>query len=54
MPWVTPRAVVVTLEQLRACATCGARFDAAIALIMTAATTNLFMALSSIHRAKLF
>src|ERR1051325_3702448 len=54
MPWVTPRAVAVTLEQFLACANCGARFNAAIALIITAATRNLFMALSSIHRAKLF
>jgi hypothetical protein len=46
--------VAVMLEQLRACANCGARFNAAIALIITAATRNLFMALSSIHRAKLF
>src|SRR4029450_12474861 len=51
MPWVTPRAVAVTLEQLRAWADCGARLNAAIALIMTTASRNLFMALSSLDGA---
>src|SRR6185312_8257688 len=47
MPWVTPRAVAVTPKQLRACADCGARLKAAIAITVTAASGNLFMALSS-------
>jgi hypothetical protein len=38
--------VAVTPEQLRACADCGARLKAAIALAVTAANKNLFMALS--------
>src|SRR6266498_2695848 len=48
MPWATPRAVAITLEQLRACADCGARLKAAIALTVTAANKNLFIALSSL------
>src|SRR4029450_7399879 len=50
MPWVTPRAVAVTPEQLRACADCGSRLKAAIAQTITAATRNLFIALSSATR----
>ena len=46
MPWVTPCAVAVTIEQCRAWAGCGARLKAAIAPTATAATTNLLMALS--------
>jgi hypothetical protein len=40
MPWVTPRAVAVTPEQLRACADCGSRLKAAIALVVIAANKN--------------
>src|ERR1043165_5460812 len=53
MPWVTPRAVAATAEQLRASANCGPRSKAVIALITKAATRNLFMALSSLHGAVL-
>jgi hypothetical protein len=49
MPWVTPCAVVVTNEQCRAWAGCGARLKAATALTATAASSNLVMALSSLR-----
>jgi hypothetical protein len=42
-PWVTPRAVAVTLEQLPACADCGARLKATIAQTATAAISDLLM-----------
>jgi hypothetical protein len=51
MPWVAPCAVAVTIEQFRACAGCGARLRAAIALTATAAISNLLMALSSLRNA---
>ena len=47
MPWVAPCAVVVMIEQCRACAACGARLKAVIAPTATAATSDLVMAHSS-------
>lgn len=44
VPWVSPRAVAVTLEQLPACADCGAKLKAAIAPTAIAATSNLLIA----------
>jgi hypothetical protein len=41
--------MAVTLEQLPACADCGAKLKAAIAPTATAATSNLLMALSSLQ-----
>ena len=47
MPWNTPGAVAVSIEQCRAWAGWGARLKAAIAPTATAATSNLLIALSS-------
>ena len=44
MPSVTPRAVAVTLEQLLACADCGAKLKATIAPSAIAANNNLVIA----------
>src|SRR6516162_2577503 len=49
MPWNTPGAVAVSIEQCRAWAGCGARLKAAIAPSATAATSNLLMEHSSLR-----